>query len=299
MTNLAFLGLGRMGAPMAGRLSAAGFDLTVWSRTAAHAEAFADRATAAASPAAAGQKADVAVTMLADGSVLEEVVLGRDGLAEGLGTGTVLVDMSTTGPAAARKVAKALEARGIDFVDAPVGGSVKAATEGTLAIMIGGEPAAVERARPVLDVLGDADRTWHVGPVGAGQAAKLMLNVVLGGVMAAIAEGFTLGRVLGLEPQDALEVLAGASVARQAVQYKREQLASGDFTPADFRLALMHKDLRLALDAAHAARASLPASERVAELFAGAKGQGLADQDFSAVAAYVAGMASSLAEQQP
>jgi 3-hydroxyisobutyrate dehydrogenase-like beta-hydroxyacid dehydrogenase len=117
--------------------------------------------------------------------------------------------------------------------------------------------------------------------------------------MAAIAEGFTLGRVLGLDPQDALEVLAGASVARQAVQYKREQLASGDFTPADFRLALMHKDLRLALDAAHAARASLPASERVAELFAGAKGQGLADQDFSAVAAYVAGMASSLAEQQP
>ena len=299
MTNLAFLGLGRMGAPMAGRLSAAGFDLTVWSRTAAHAEAFAERATAAASPAAAGQKADVAVTMLADGNALEEVVLGRDGLAEGLGTGTVLVDMSTTGPAAARKVAKALEARGIDFVDAPVGGSVKAATEGTLAIMIGGEPAAVERARPVLDVLGDPDRTWHLGPVGAGQAAKLMINVVLGGVMAAIAEGFTLGRVLGLEPQDALEVLAGASVARQAVQYKREQLASGDFTPADFRLALMHKDLRLALDAAHAARASLPASERVAELFAGAKGQGLADQDFSAVAAYVAGMASSLAEQQP
>jgi 3-hydroxyisobutyrate dehydrogenase-like beta-hydroxyacid dehydrogenase len=298
VTNLAFLGLGRMGAPMAGRLSAAGFDLTVWSRTPAHAEPFAERATVAASPAAAGAKAEVAVTMLTDGSALEEVVLGRDGLAEGLAAGTLLVDMSTTGPGTARKVAKALEARGVDFVDAPVAGSVGPASDGTLAIMVGGEAAAVERARPVLGVLGDPDRTWHVGPVGAGQAAKLMSNVVLGGVMVAVAEGFTLGRVLGLDPQDALDVLAGASAGRLQVQSKREQLASGDFSQPGFRLALMHKDLRLALDAARAARAALPASERVADLFAGAKGQGLADQDFSAVAAYVARMASSLAEQQ-
>jgi 3-hydroxyisobutyrate dehydrogenase len=303
VSRVAFLGLGRMGAPMAGRLSAAGHDLVVWSRTGAHAAALADRAEVAASPAEAGAKAGVAVTMLTDGGALEEVVLGRDGLAEGLGPGTLLIDMSTTGPGPARRVAGALEARGVGFVDAPVAGSVGPAAEGTLAIMVGGSDDAVVRARPLLEVLGDPERTWHVGPVGAGQAAKLMVNLVLGGVTAAVAEGFILGRLLGLSPDDALEVLEGASVAGQTVRSKRDKLRSGDFGDPGFRLALMHKDLRLALDAAGAARATLPATERVAELYAGAKGRGLADQDYAAVAAYLAAMAPQLdrgpAEGQP
>ena len=298
MTRLAFLGLGRMGAPMAGRLSHAGHELVVWSRTPAHAEALADRAEVATSPAEAGAKAELAITMLADGGALEEVVLGRDGLGEGLGPGSLLIDMSTVGPSAARKVAEALEPRGVAFVDAPVAGSVGPAGEGTLAIMVGGEPAEVERARPLLAVLGDPERTWHLGPVGAGQAAKLMVNLVLGGVMAAVAEGFTLGRVLGLSPDDALDVLEGASVATQTVRSKRDKLRSGDFGGTGFRLGLMHKDLLLALDAAKAARASLPGTERVAELFAGAKGQSLADQDYAAVAGYLARMAR-LVDQAP
>ena len=299
MTRIAFLGLGRMGAPMAGRLSNAGHDLVVWSRTRAHAEALADRAEVAGSPAEAGAKAEVAVTMLTDGGALEEVVLGRDGLAEGLGSGTLLVDMSTTGPGPARKTAKALEARGIGFVDAPVAGSAGPAAEGTLAIMVGGSDEAVERARPLLDLLGDPDRTWHLGPVGAGQAAKLMVNLVLGEVTAAVAEGFTLGRVLGLSADDALDVLEGASAAAQTVRSKRDKLRSGDYGDANFRLALMHKDLRLAVDAARAARASLPMAERVAELYAGAKGRGLADQDYAAVAAYLASMAPLLEHPPP
>jgi 3-hydroxyisobutyrate dehydrogenase len=303
VTRVAFLGLGRMGAPMAGRLSAAGHDLVVWSRTGAHAAVLADRAEVAASPAEAGAKAEVAVTMLTDGAALEEVVLGPDGLAEGLGPGTLLIDMSTTGPGPARRVAGALEERRVGFVDAPVAGSVGPAADGTLAIMVGGADEAVARARPLLEVLGDPERTWHVGPVGAGQAAKLMVNLVLGGVTAAVAEGFTLGRLLGLSADDALAVLEGASVAGQTVRSKRDKLRSGDYGDPGFRLALMHKDLRLALDAARAARASLPATERVAELYAGAKGRGLADQDYAAVAAYLAGMAPQLeptpAEGQP
>jgi 3-hydroxyisobutyrate dehydrogenase-like beta-hydroxyacid dehydrogenase len=297
VTEVAFLGIGSMGAPLAGRLSRAGHQLTVWSRTAAHAEALAGRAAVAASPAAAAAKAEVAITMLSDGGALEEVVLGRDGLAEGMQAGTLLIDMSTTGPAPARKVAKALRAKRVDFVDAPVAGSAGPAAEGNLAIMIGGEPEAVERARPLLAVLGDPERTWHLGPVGAGQAAKLMVNVVLGGVTAAVAEGFVLGRVLGLQPSHALDVLERASEGGGLAKRKREKLASGDYTEASFRLALMHKDLRLAVDAARAARASLPVAERVAELFAGAKGRDLADLDYSAVAAYVASMAP-LMEQQ-
>jgi 3-hydroxyisobutyrate dehydrogenase-like beta-hydroxyacid dehydrogenase len=279
---------------MAGRLSRAGHHLTVWSRTAAHAEALADRATVAATPAAAGAKAELAVTMLSDGSALEEVVLGRDGLAEGLEPGTLLVDMSTTGPAAARKVAKGLQDRGVAFVDAPVAGSTGPAADGTLAIMVGGDPEAVERARPLLAVLGDPERIWHLGPVGAGQAAKLMVNVVLGGVMAAVAEGYVLGRVLGLQPGDALGVLEGASVAGRTVARKRQMMESGDYREAGFRLNLMHKDLRLAVEAARAARAGLPVAERVAELYAGAKGRGLAELDYSAVVAYVASMAPLL-----
>ncbi len=291
MTKVAFLGLGRMGAPMAGRLSHAGHELVVWSRTRAHAEALAGRAEVAGSPAEAGAKAEVAITMLTDGGPLEEVVLGRDGLAEGLGPGSLLIDMSTTGPAPARKVAKALAPKGVAFVDAPVAGTVGPAEEGTLAIMVGGDEQAVERARPLLAVLGDPQRTWHVGPVGAGQAAKLMVNLVLGGVMATVAEGFILGRVLGLSPEDALDILQDASVAGQTVRGKRDRLRSGDYGQAGFRLALMHKDLRLAVEAARAARASLPGAERVAELFAGAKGRGLAEEDYSAVAAYLASMA--------
>jgi 3-hydroxyisobutyrate dehydrogenase len=159
VTRVAFLGLGRMGAPMAGRLSNAGHDLVVWSRTRAHAEALADRAEVAGSPAEAGSKAEVAITMLTDGGALEEVVLGRDGLAGGLGSGSLLIDMSTTGPAPARKVAKALEERGVGFVDAPVAGSVGPAAEGTLAIVVGGADEAVGRARPLLEVLGNPERS--------------------------------------------------------------------------------------------------------------------------------------------
>ena len=299
MTHVAFLGIGRMGAPMAGRLSLAGHDLIVWSRTRAHAEALAGRAEVAASPAEAGAKAELAITMLADGGALEAVVLGQDGLADGLGSGSLLIDMSTVGPSPARKVAKALEPRGVAFVDAPVAGSVGPAGEGTLAIMVGGDRDAVDRARSLLAVLGDPERTWHVGPVGAGQAAKLMVNLVLGGVMAVVSEGYTLGRVLGLAPDDALDVLEGASVAAQTVMSKREKLRSGDFRDSGFRLGLMHKDLRLALDAARAARANLPGTERVAELFAGAKGRGLADQDYSAVAAYLASMAPLMEHPAP
>jgi 3-hydroxyisobutyrate dehydrogenase len=294
VTRVAFLGLGRMGAPMAGRLSAAGHELVVWSRTRAHAEALGDRAKVAGSPAEAGARAEVAITMLADGAALEEVALGRDGLAESLPHGSLLIDMSTTGPAPARKVAKALRPLGVEFVDAPVAGSVGPAEQGTLAVMVGGEDEPVGRAGPLLATLGDPARTWHLGPVGAGQAAKLMVNLVLGGVMAAVAEGYTLGRVLGLAPGDALDVLEGASVAAQTVRSKRQQLEHGEYPEGGFRLALMHKDLRLALEAARAARATLPGAERVAELFAGAKGRGLADQDYSAVAAYVAGMAPLL-----
>jgi 3-hydroxyisobutyrate dehydrogenase-like beta-hydroxyacid dehydrogenase len=299
VTEVAFLGLGRMGAPMAGRLSRAGYRLTVWSRTAAHAEALADRATVAATPAAAGARAEVAVTMLSDGSALEEVVLGRDGLAESLGPGTLLIDMSTTGPAPARKVARELQARGVAFVDAPVAGSTGPAAEGSLAVMVGGDPDAVERARPLLAVLGDPERIWYLGPVGAGQAAKLMVNVVLGGVMAAVAEGYVLGRVLGLQAGDALGVLEAASVGGQTVARKRQKMESGDYGEAGFRLNLMHKDLRLAVEAARAARAGLPVAERVAELYAGAKGRGLADLDYSAVVAYVASMAPLLDDGGP
>lgn len=287
-----------MGTPMAARLLDAGYELVVWSRTPARAEPFAGRALLARSPAEAGSKAEAAITMVADGAALEEVVLGREGLAEGLGAGSLLVDMSTTGPAAARKVASALEPKEVSFVDAPVAGSVGPAAEGTLALMVGGEPAAVERARPFLAVLGDPRRTWHLGPVGAGQAAKLMVNLVLGVVTAGVAEAYVLGRLLGLDPEAALDVLEGASVATATVRSKRDRLLSGDYGEPGFRLALMHKDLRLALDAAEAGRATLPATERVADLFAAAKGEGLADQDYAAVAAYVASMAAGLAEQQ-
>lgn len=284
MTAIAFCGLGRMGTALVSRLLEQGHEVTVWSRTRAHAEAV-HATRVATSPQDAASHASIVCTMLTDATAVGEVVLGPDGVARGLQTGGLVIDLTTTGPTPARSLGAALAALDVEFVDAPVAGSIEPARTGRLAIVAGGSDAAFARARPLLELF--SDRLWHLGPVGSGQAAKVVLNLVLGGVMAAAAEGYALAQALGLESERALDVLQRASVASQTYAGKHDRLASGDYRDPNFRLALMRKDLGLALDAAREVGQPVPTTARVAELFSEAEATGLADLDYSAVTAYL------------
>ena len=279
--KVAFLGLGRMGAPMAAHVLRAGHDLAVWNRTPGRAAALVEGgAREAASVAEAVRDAEVAVTMLFGPDAVRDVV-GQ--VAEAMPAGGLVVESSTIGPAAARDLAAALHERGLRFVDAPVAGSVGPATEGTLGVLAGGSREDYAAAEPLLHLWGDPAKVRHLGPVGSGAAMKLVVNLTLGVAMGGIGEALRLAGDLGLDRSAALDVVAlgplGASVAT-----KRAMLESGDFQPVGFSLDLMAKDLGLALDAADDDLALTRAAYAAAR---DAIGAGHAVDDYAALAGYV------------
>jgi 3-hydroxyisobutyrate dehydrogenase-like beta-hydroxyacid dehydrogenase len=273
--RVAFLGLGRMGTPMARHVSAAGHALTVWNRTPGKADALAAAgATVADSPAAAAAGRDVVVLMLADPDAVEQVLLGPDGVASGAEPDTLVVDASTIGPDAARRMADRLREHRLRYVDAPVYGSVGPATEGTLGVLAGGDDGDVAAARPLLDLWGDPERVRHVGPVGAGSAAKLVRNLSLGLALAGIGDALRLAATLDL-PADVVDDLMAAGPLGAAFPGVRDILAAGPPETAGFTVDMLTKDLRLCL----AAEPRLPlvdAARRVGEE-AHAKGHGQDD----------------------
>lgn len=274
-TRAAFLGLGTMGVPMARRLTAAlDGSVTVWNRTAAK-TAEVPGARPAATPAEAARDADVIVTMVADGAALDALLEGPDGLLAGARAGSVLVDMSTIGPAAARAVAARCADVDVRFLDAPVSGSVPAATDGSLIAMVGGAAAALEQARPALAAMTRAQ--LHLGDHGAGAAMKLALNLQLAVVNQAIAETLVLAERSGIARADAYEVIASGALGAPYVHYKRAAFADPAHAPVAFAVDLMRKDVRLALSMAGDASVELPAGaaaaaalERLAEAGLGA-----------------------------
>lgn len=275
MTKVAFCGLGLLGEPIALRLVDAGFDVTVWNRTPGKArEAVSRGASPAGTPEEAAAGADVAITVLATPQALNEVVLGPAGLAGGLGSGSILMDMSTVGPDPVRELAAGLP-EGVELVDAPVLGSVPQATAGTLKIFVGGSPQTYDRLLPVFGVLGSPR---HIGPLGSGAAMKLVVNSTLGPVMAALGEALALADLLGLDPSTVLDVLEGSAVGT-AAKGKRGRVESGEYEP-NFRLALARKDSDLIT---RAAGDRLPVAHTVGQLFAEAERAGLGDLDYSAL----------------
>jgi 3-hydroxyisobutyrate dehydrogenase len=245
--RVAFLGLGRMGAPMAAHVRDAGHDLTVWNRTPGRAGALvAKGAKEAKSVAEAVKDADTVVTMLFGPDAVREVV---DAAVECLPAGGLLIECSTIGPALARELAQALRAKGIRFVDAPVAGSVGPATDGTLGVLAGGTPEDYAAAEPLLHLWGDPAKVHHLGPAGSGAAMKLVINLTLGVAMGGVGEALRLAGDLGLDRTATLDVLAMGPLA-MSVNTKRTMLDSGEFTPVGFSLDLMTKDLGLAVDAA-------------------------------------------------
>lgn len=240
--RVAFLGLGRMGAPMAAHVAKAGHDLTVWNRTPGKAGDLVEAKTVAAAVA----DADVTVSMLS-GPESVRTVLAQ--VAEAMPAGGLVIDASTVGPSVSREVAAMLKEHGLRFLDAPVAGSVGPATEGTLAVLAGGSRADYEQAEPLLHLWGDPAKVLHLGPVGTGSAMKLVLNLTLGVAMGGIGEALRLAGDLGLDRTATLDVLALGPLAA-SVNAKRTMLEEGEFRPTGFSLGLMTKDLDLAVAAA-------------------------------------------------
>jgi 3-hydroxyisobutyrate dehydrogenase-like beta-hydroxyacid dehydrogenase len=271
LTRVAFLGLGRMGRPMAERLVDAGHDVTVWNRTASKCEGFEN---AADTPSKAVTGADVVITILSDPDAVRDVVFSS-GLAKATRPDAVLVDMSTIGVRAARRFHEGIER---STLDAPVGGGVAQAAAGELHVLVGGERPALNRARDVLRVFGEI---VHCGGPGAGQAAKLCFNAVLAVMMSGVGEAIALGEKLGLSTETVIDVLSRSS-AGPMVAKKGPMVASGDY-PASFSLSLMRKDAGLVREAARDADAWLPVAGLVADLLERAERDGLGEGDYSGI----------------
>ena len=243
--RVAFLGLGRMGVLMAGHVLSAGHELVVWNRTPGRATELVERgAVNAASVEQAVADADRVVLILFGPDSVREV-LPSLGAAP---AGTLVVDGTTIGPAAAREFAATAAGLGLRYVDAPVAGSTGPAAAGTLGVLVGGAPQDYEDARPLLELWGDPERIRRVGDVGAGSALKLCVNQGLGVVAAGVRESLALGDALGLDRDVLLDVL-GAGPYGWFLGQKRPMLDAGDFSGTTFSLDLMAKDLQLAVDA--------------------------------------------------
>jgi 3-hydroxyisobutyrate dehydrogenase/2-hydroxy-3-oxopropionate reductase len=287
MATVGVVGTGRMGSAIARAIRAAGYDLVVWNRTPATAEALAAELDGrrAERPADVAASAEVTVSMLADGSAVDAVYDGPDGLVAGARPGTVLVDSSTVPPAVLRRHEAAIRERGAGVLDAPVSGSVALAESGKLTLMVGGEPDDLERARPVLEAYGAT--IFHLGPLGTGAAMKLAVNTVIFGLNQALAEGLVLAERAGIPRERAYDVLAASAVGAPYVGYKRAAFLDPEATPVAFGLDLAAKDLRLIDELATSTGLELPqAAANLAVIDATAADRG-GDGDFSTVAGYL------------
>ena len=282
MERIGFIGLGIMGKPMAANLLDAGYPLTVHSRSPGPVDELAGLgATVAGSPRETAAASDVVITMLPDSPDVEAVVLGPDGVAEGIAEGALYVDMSTIAPAVSRTIAETLAERGVEAVDAPVSGGEPAARAGELSIMVGGVDEAVERAQPIFDVLGKA--TTHIGPPGAGQVTKAANQVVVALTIQAVAEALVLARKAGVDPARVRDALLGGFAQSRILDLHGQRMLDGAFDPG-FRLKLHRKDLAIALQLGREEHAPLFATAQVAELMDGLLAQGAGDRDHSALA---------------
>ena len=289
--SIGFIGLGIMGKPMARNLMAAGYELTVLDIvSAAMAELAAEGATAGTSPAQVAADTDVLITMLPDSPQVQEVYLGAAGAYEALRAGWLTIDMSSIAPGTARELAERATAAGAEALDAPVSGGDKGAIAGTLSIMVGGDEAAFERARPILEVLGAT--IVHCGPAGAGQVVKVCNQVVVGVVIEAVSEALVLGAKAGVDPSRIADVLQGGLAATKVLEMRRDNFLTGSFEPG-FRIRLHLKDLKNALELARETGVALPAAAEVEQLMRAADANGRGDFDHSGLITVIEDLAGS------
>lgn len=282
--QVAILGIGLMGYPMAQRLCAAGHSVHVWNRTHAKALRLTEHGSKVyTSPADAVRQAEVVITMLEDGSVVEGVLFTQ-GVAAAMPANSLLVDMSSIQPAQARNHAQRLATLNIRYLDAPVSGGTLGAEQGNLAIMVGGEEADLQYAMPVLTVLG---RPTRVGGVGAGQLAKLANQMIVGITIGAVAEALLLCERDGADPAKVREAMQGGFADSRILQVHGQRMVERDFAPRG-RMTVQRKDLRNALQTANESGFVAPITALLEQLYSQAIDQGFVDLDQSALFAELA-----------
>ena len=282
MAKIAFVGLGAMGSAMVKRLLAAGHPVTGYNRTRAKAEALASQGiTIADSARNAAEGADVVLSMVTDSEALRDVALRPDGILAGLSKGAVWAEMSTVSPAVTRMLGERVAERGAAILDAPVSGSTVTIAQGQLSFIVGGDPAALERVRPYLLAIGPT--ITHVGALGLAVTMKIAINLGIGVQMLAFSEAVLLAEKAGIARERAVEALLKSVIASPMVKY-RGPFVLGQMPPdAWFKVAMIQKDLQLALDAGRASGVPLPLTSVAQEWMTAARGLGLGDYDFAIV----------------
>jgi len=282
LERIGFLGLGTMGAAMAANLARAGYPLTVWNRTPGRAAELRKLgAKEGDHPAEVAAASDVVAICVSDSPDVEAVLFGEHGVAEGIKAGSLVIDCSTISPAVTWQAAQRLARQEVDLVDAPVSGGSEGAQKATLTIFVGGEPAAFERARPILEVIGKT--VTHVGPSGSGQAVKAVNQVILAGTYLGVAEGIILAMKSGLDVEQVVEALGGGAAQSWVLANRSGRMIANDY-PLGFKTSLHRKDLGIALALAAEVGATLPVAALCAQLETGLVTQGHGDDDMSAVA---------------
>ena len=274
--RVAFLGLGIMGTGMATNLVKAGHEVSVWNRTPGKTV---EGARPAATPADAAKGVEVVWMCVSDTAAVESVLFGKDGVEQSLTPGMIIADSSTISPAATLKFAERVRARGADYVDNPVTGSKAGAEGGSLIFIVGGAEAAIEKLKPLYAAMGKV--FFRVGETGKGQSAKIAMNLQIALIYEGFAEGLTLAAKLGVDAQTLLPLIQASMIRSGVVDYKAPFVLKRDFTP-NFPMKLMHKDIKLMLDAAKESRVKLPALEIVEEIYDVAVEDGNGDLDYAA-----------------
>jgi 3-hydroxyisobutyrate dehydrogenase len=279
--RLGFIGLGRMGRPMACNLMKAGFPLTVWNRSRPGIDELAKEGAADGSgPADVASRSDVVITMVGDSPDVDEVTLGPGGIIEGAHPGLVQVDMTTMSPQVTRRIAERLAEAGVEMLDAPVSGGQQGAVDGTLSIMVGGKKETVERCRPVLEAMGR--KIVHCGPSGAGQTVKLCNQVAVALTNLGVCEALVLAARSGIDPRVMIEAVSAGAGTSWQLQKLAPRMVERDFRPG-FKVAHQRKDLRLALEAAEKLGLPLPGTGLVQQLFSALEAEGLGEEGTQAL----------------
>ena len=281
--RIGLIGLGIMGKPMARNLVKAGYELVVHNRSRGAVDelvAESDAITAANNAREVAEQVSIVITMLPDSPDVENVVFGEDGLLEGMREGGLLIDMSTIAPATAIEVSKALAERKASSLDAPVSGGDKGAIAGTLSIMVGGQAADFERAKPIFEAVGKT--IVHVGEAGAGQIVKACNQVVVALNYAAVSEALVLGAKAGVDPEKIVEVLSGGLAASRVLEMRGPTMIEHQFAPG-FRVNLHRKDLGIALATGKEYAVPLPVTALVSQFFDMLAAEGHGDLDHSSL----------------
>lgn len=279
--SVGFLGLGIMGTAMARNLIMAGYDVTVWNRSTSKCDPLiSEGAKRGESPEQTAAACDVTFAMLADPAGAMEVACGPQGAVKGLSAGKGYVDVSTVDDETSKAIAEAVRKTGAEFLEAPVSGSKKPAVDGTLIFLTAGDKPLFERASPMLDVMGKSK--FYLGEVGNGAAMKLVVNMVMGSMMASFSEGLLLGAKTGLDPKTIIEVIGQGAISAPMFAMKGPSMVEGQY-PTAFPLKHQQKDLRLAVELADKVGQPTPIAAAVNDLYAQAKSNGLGDEDFSAI----------------